>query len=194
MTNPFKTYSNILNKYLFKETIPYIEKAWNEPHRDYHNINHLNDIIAYIENKRFNLSPDQFDALILGAFFHDVYYDTRENKNYEDESIKKFLASYSHKNYNTKNLVVALIEATKYRKRPDHYLIKLFWEADNNGFYKEYDNLLKTEQQIRNEYKHVFNSIYKKNRIEFLKKNLGLFNSKVDSNLLKLIEHVKKIY
>jgi len=192
--DPFKVYKQLLENYLHKEIIPLLEQAWNEPHRYWHNKNHLEKVIECIDKNRFNLNTFNYDALILASFFHDCYYNPRENKNNEDESIKRFLSSYDNKDINLRNLVVEMINATRYRKVPQQYIIKLFWEADNNIFYESYDNLLKWEQLIKKENQHVFESIYKKKRIEFLKTNLGLFNKIVDENLEKLIKYVKEKY
>jgi len=192
--NPFTTHKQLLSKYLHSETIPYLEHAWNEPHRFYHNINHLIDIISEIDKSHFKLDPITYDTLILAAFFHDCYYNPRENKIHENESIKRFLVSYNYKDINIKNSVIAIIESTKYRKRPLPFLLKLFWEADNSGFLKGYEYLLKTENLIRKEFNFVSRSTYKEKRIEFLKSNFGLFNKNADEDLKKLIIYVENSY
>ena len=192
--NPFETYKNVLEDYLHPEVVPYLETAWKEPHRKYHTTDHLVAILKYVEKLRFHLPPNFFDALVLGAFFHDVYYNPRDSKNNEDESIKRFVSSYSSKKANIMGAVIAMIEATKHRKRPKDYLIRIFWEADNDGFTKGYNELLKNEKLIRNEFNHLPNSVYKRNRITFLKTNIGLFSTSVDADINKLIEYVQKNY
>lgn len=192
--NPFKDFKQLLEKYLHEETIPFIEGAWNEPHRKYHNINHLETIINELIKNKNIVHPSVFDALILAAFFHDVYYNPKSGKNNEDESIKRFLNSYKYSDLDLRNLIVAMIESTKHRKIPTNNYVRIFWEADNAGFYKNYDYFLNNEKQIREEFIHVPKSLYKKARLEFLKSNLGLFNSKVDENLNKLIKYVSDKY
>lgn len=191
---PFKNYKNILEKYIDQNAHILIENSWKEPHRIYHNVNHLIDILKYIEERRFQLNPIHYDILILSAFFHDVYYNPRDHKNNEDESIKLFLSSYTYKNLDIRNVVIEIINATKYRKRPKQPIVRLFWDADNNGFYKKIPYFINKEKQIREEYKHVPKNLYKKERIKFIKSNLGLFNNNVDKNLNKLIEYINDKY
>jgi len=190
----FKKYSKTLEFYLHNEIIPYLINAWNDNKRKYHNYNHLKDVIKYIERNTKNLDINviEFEILILAAFFHDAYYNTKSNKIHEDESIKLFLSSYKSNDYAVRNKVIDLINCTKFRKRPLLKLERLFWDADNNGFYKSFNTLIKNENNIRLEYLHVPKNIYKEKRIEFLKTNLGLFNSIVDNNILKLINYVNK--
>jgi predicted metal-dependent HD superfamily phosphohydrolase len=190
MINPFKHYKKILEEYLHSKTIPFLENAWNEPHRKYHSINHLNEVLEYIE-QNFNVHTIDYDSLILAAFFHDCYYNPRDNKNDEDESIKRFLSSFKDSSHRIRNVVVEMIESTKYRKVPMNYLTRMFWSADNAGFSKGYEKLLKNEKLIHQEFIHLPKKIYKKGRISFLKTNIGLFNSSVDKDLNKLIEYIK---
>ncbi|NMC58897.1 MAG: hypothetical protein GYA51_05870 [Candidatus Methanofastidiosa archaeon] len=194
--NPFIVYKEILNKYLHSNSSVKLQQAWSEPHRKYHTIEHLIDILKYIERYRFSLPNEFYDALVLAAFFHDCYYNPRNSINNEDESIRRFLMEFRSKgdNNNIRNAVMAMIEATKYRKRPSQYLIRLFWEADNNQFYNGYDTLLKNEHLIRQEFNHLPKSVYKANRIKFLKTNIGLFSANVDNDLKKLIKYIEDIY
>jgi predicted metal-dependent HD superfamily phosphohydrolase len=194
--NPFKQYKEILEKYIHSDVLSLnlLEAAWREPHRAYHNVDHLKSILEYIEQKRFDLQADQYEALVLAAFFHDVYHNPRDRKIDEDESIKRFITSFDHPNTNVRDAVVIMIESTKHRKRPGHPLVRIFWDADNAGFHKGYDWLLNNEKMIREEYKHVPKPVYKKERVKFLKTNLGLFNKEVDRNINQLIEHVNNTY
>lgn len=191
--NPFKEYKHILDKYVIQECIHFLEQAWNEPHRKYHNIHHLNEILNSIQSNRFSLSEEEFDILVLSAFFHDVYYNPRNNLVNEDESIKRFIASVKA-NPKVINYVIGIIECTKYRKIPVEPLLKMFWEIDNSGFKKGIKYMLENEKQIREEYKHVPRKLYKKNRIKFLESNFGLFNEQVNDDLHKLINYVNINY
>lgn len=101
-----------------------------------------------------------------------------------------FIGSYKYNDYDLRNAVIAMIEATKYRKKPENKLVQLFWDADNNGFYGGLKTLIDNEHKIRSEFHHFPNDIYKNNRIKFIKSNLGLFNEKVDNDLKKLIEYI----
>jgi len=196
--NPFEheTYKEILEGYLHKETIPYLEAAWREPWRHYHNIDHLNDLLETIEGymNEGKIHLLDYHSLVLAAFFHDCYYNPRDNKVDEDESIRRFIASFTDQRPVMRNAIIEMIETTKHRKRPEPKLLRLFWEADNKGFYNGYDWLIESERCIRKEYVHVPKKLYKEKRIEFIKTNFGLFDSKVDKDLERLIEYINENY
>ena len=87
--------------------------------------------------------------------------------------------------------VSKLIEITKYRKRPNNKLERIFWDADNAKFKDGYKTLLNIEMKIRKECSFLSPREYREHRIKFLKSNFGLFDSSVDKDLQKLIEYVE---
>jgi len=196
--DPFKEYKPILEEYLHKEVIPHLEAAWHEPWRFYHGMNHLITILETLKEQRTKIHPLEYDTLVLAAFFHDCYYNTRDHKVNEHESINRFTSSFKSSKkplyWKVSSAVVEMILATKFRKVPNSKLIKIFWEADNAGFYKGYEALLEYENLIRKEYVHVSKKQYKKGRVDFLKTNLGLFNESVDRDVNRLIEYVNVNY
>ncbi len=193
--DPFEEFEVILDKYILEECIPFVKAAWNEPHRKYHNIEHLKAILIDLKKCRFSFNVEEFEILVLGAFFHDVYYNTRNNLVNEDESIKRFVSSVTPMaSVRIINYVVELINCTKYRKIPIEPIVKAFWNADNAGFLKGIEHLISNEQKIRDEYPHVPKTLYKKKRIEFIKSNFRLFGNKVKDDLQELIEYVNRIY
>jgi len=193
--NPFKRYQKLLEHYLKESATDILINYWTQPERKYHDINHLNDVITYIEENGRNVSSTpQFDALILSGFFHDAVYDIRKPKNHEDDSIELFKELFIGEILPMKNKVIELIECTKHRKKPKDKLCRIFWNADNNGFTKGFSILIKNERRIKEENKHLPKKIYKEKRIKFLKSNLGLFNKIVDKNIEKNIKWVEKNY
>jgi predicted metal-dependent HD superfamily phosphohydrolase len=192
---PFKKFKKQLEQSVKPEKIKELEILWNNPKRFYHNISHLSQIISDIEKNIWfsELQVFEKNALLLAAFFHDAIYDPKKKDN-EDQSIKFFKESNIIKDKEFVDIVVRLIETTKYRKRPINKLAKIFWDADNSGFYKGYNVLLKNEKLIRKEFSWVSPEKYKEGRIKFLRSNLGLFGSYVDNDINKLIKYVEKTY
>ena len=195
MQQVFLVFKPILLNYIKEESVSILEKLWNEKSRFYHNVTHLTQIIKDIESSIWfkDLSLPEKHALVLAAFFHDAVYDPKKKDN-EDKSIELFKQLYIGKDSIMSKKVVELIEITKHRKRPYKFLQRIFWDADNTGFMKGYDTLLKNEKLIAKEYKFVNKAAYKKGRIDFIKTNIGLFNSKVDKDLEKLILYCEKTY
>jgi len=190
--NPFYRYQNLLKEYINPNAIPVLWKNWSDPRRAYHNINHLDRMINQLERNSHNFSRSEFEQLILAAFFHDAIYDPRDPQRNEDKSIQFFRRAYIGKNERF-DLVDKAIECTKYRKRPGPFPLKIFWEADNEGFRDSWSVFLKYEKAIRKEYSFVPLPEYKKARIEFLQENIGLFGPKGDENIKRLINHLQNI-
>lgn len=188
--NPFHRYQNLLKEYIRPQTVPILYGHWTSHDRYWHNLDHLNDIIAYIERWSHRFNKSEFDQLILAAFFHDAIHDTRNSEQNEEKSKKLFRDSYIGKNERF-DLVDKAIDCTKERKKPLPFPLKIFWEADNQIFRKSWMNILKWEREIRKEYAHAPDKKYKKARIDFLEKNLGLFGAKGDTNILKLIKYIR---
>jgi len=193
--DPFKTFHNVLSTYVSEKCLQELPVRWSEPHRLYHNVDHLTDILHTIEkNISFKeLSAAEKHMLLLSAFFHDIVYDPTKTNN-EDMSIKYFLHYYTSSNLSIRDNVVKLIETTKHRKRPLKKLERIFWDADNDGFKRGFEYSKLVEQKIRKEFKHVPKDKYKKARIDFLKSCTGLFGTNVDKDLIKMVEYVEKIY
>jgi predicted metal-dependent HD superfamily phosphohydrolase len=187
MVNPFVRYKNLLKEYIDERSIPVLYKNWISSYRSYHNLNHLKDIISKLEPWRHKLTQDEFEQLILAAFFHDAIYDPKKPGENEDKSIEFFRKAYIGKDKKFE-LVDKAIESTKERKRPKIGPLRIFWDADNAGFRGTWKNFLKNEKGIRKEYSYVAEKVYKENRIKFLNENLGVFGPKGDTNIMKLIK------
>lgn len=193
MENIFQKFEKILTVHVSEKSISDLEKLWNEKTRFYHNVSHLKQIISDIQKNIWfsELSLVEKHTLLLAAFFHDAIYDPKKKDN-EDKSIQFFKKSYIGKDKIMVQKVCDLIEVTKHRKRPIEKLQRIFWDADNAGFKKGYKHILHNEKLIRQEYSFVSLDAYKEGRIKFLKTNLGLFDSTVDSHIEKLIAYISK--
>ena len=190
INNPFRRYQNLLKTYISPGAIPFLYKNWTAPSRHWHDLTHLDEVIKYIEKWRHQLTMDEFEQLILAAFFHDAIYETRDRARNEDKSKKLFRDSYIGTNRRF-DLVDDAIECTKYRTRPTSPLLKIFWEADNQVFRSDWMKVLRWERNIRKEYAHINTDTYKEARIKFLEKNIGLFGAKGNTNINKLIEYIR---
>lgn len=189
INNPFQKYQNLLKEYINHRTIPLLYNNWTKPGRYYHNLDHLNDVISYIEKWKHRFTRSEFEQLILAAFFHDAIYDPRKSETNEEKSKKLFRESYIGKNERF-DLVDDAIDCTKERKKPSSFPLKIFWEADNQVFRKDWLKVLRWERGIRKEYSYVSDDTYRKARIKFLEENKGIFGAKRDTNINKLINYL----
>lgn len=192
MTPYSERYLWVLNKYIKPGYIYDLFKRWKEPHRKYHNINHLDSVLKELKKQESILGDNNshFHSLILAAFFHDVIYIPGNPTN-EEESIQFYKDSCLYK---PRKEVEELILVTKSRTRPKEKYQQIFWDADNHIFIEEWDKILEWEKGIREEFKEYPLKEYKKERMKFLRENLETFGIKGNYNIKTLIDYIKYNY
>jgi predicted metal-dependent HD superfamily phosphohydrolase len=190
--NPFKTFNNLLKPCIHEKGLKELPLRWSEPHRYYHNTTHLVNIIHDIETNMWfkGLTASEKRALMIAAFYHDAIYNPKKDDN-EERSVKLFLRDFGGTDIRMIDAVCGLIMVTKYRKRPGTKLKKIFWDADNAGFKKGFDWLMKTEKLIQKEYSYLPKEKFREGKIKFLETNIGLFGDKADKDIQKLIEYYR---
>lgn len=83
---------NLLDKYSIKANINMLLDMWNESHRHFHTLDHLNDIIDQINENYGNgkIDEKQKEKLLLTALFHDIVYEPTKQDN-EERSAEFFM-------------------------------------------------------------------------------------------------------
>ncbi len=153
-------------------------KAYDEPHRFYHTLDHIQDVLQNLNNT--NLLKQ--DELFLTAIFHDIIYNPQSATNEEDSALF-FIDSAKNTSLTQaqKEHVKQLILDTKHHI-PNVEFSEEFINADLAILSSSFDKLITYEKQIFKEFQFVDYSIYKLKRLEVLKqlnKN-GNLNSLID--------------
>jgi predicted metal-dependent HD superfamily phosphohydrolase len=178
----------------WKISIRYVDilNRWNEPHRFYHNREHLNDLFRQIKNAFDKKEYDKltYDKLILVALFHDIIYDPLSSNN-EEASAEFFLNCSKKHCLDIMDIHQAILDTKTHYS--DNQLSKIFNEFDMKIVERDYTSLLKWEEGIYNEFKSFGNNIYKCARIEFLKKMVLKYPNNSE-NLNQLIDFVEQRY
>ena len=178
----------LLEKWGIKCDINTILSMWNESHRSYHNLNHLNDLICQINENKSNFSEKEYEKLMLAAIFHDVVYDPASQTNEEDSA--KFLMECAVDKKNADILDVnQMILDTKTHNSTTN-LSESFNKYDMNIVERDFDQLLEWEKGISEEYSVYPKEQYKEGRVKFLESLLDKYTHNTE-NLLKLVEWVK---
>lgn len=150
-----------------------IIKAYSEPHRYYHNFNHISKML--INAERFNLSDKDLQTLRLAILYHDFVYIPSSKTN-EQDSVDVFMFDImNHKLLYDKTLIsegelksqVMLMILDTIKHEPtfelSKYLIDLdLWELADSEQYKINSKL------IRMEYIEYSEDIYVKARINWI--------------------------
>jgi len=194
---------DLIGQYGIDITYDEVIRRYSEPHRHFHTVEHLNDVLKQLvlkrsqllsDNKRSQRSSDNYVSMLIAAIFHDIVYDPQRRDN-EEKSIEFLDFSTSildeSEYYEIKENAKKIILATKTHDKI-HELIYSFNKIDCSILDRSLPELLKWEEQIHKEYEFT-GSEYKERRLKFLKLSIPEHMGNVN-NLNKLIEYVEKSY
>lgn len=122
----------------------------------YHDTQHTRDVVSasYQIAKAVNLSEDQTETILLGAWLHDTGYFQGKSDNHEEESIriaKEFLIELGMTPARIEE-VIGIIAATKMPQEPKNLLEEVICDADlyhlASAEYFEKSEQLKREMKV----------------------------------------------
>ncbi|MCP4322408.1 MAG: hypothetical protein GY787_11290 [Alteromonadales bacterium] len=181
------------------DTYEKLESCYSEKHRYYHNSNHINVTLKYLE--QVHDLADNYNAVELALWFHDAIYNIFSSTNELDSAnwASEFLKS-NNANDELIKIVHRLIMSTLHTITPTENDQRLIVDIDltilgcDTELYDEF------ELWIRKEYQLIPNVIYRKKRKEvlegFLAKEriyshqyfINLFEKSARKNLKSAIE------
>ena len=178
----------LLEKYSIKCDVNTLLSMWNESHRSYHSLNHLNDLINRINEDKSKYSEKEYDKLMLTALFHDIIYDPSSDIN-EEKSAEFFIDCCIDKTNLDVLEVKQMILDTK-SHTSSNMLSEAFNSYDMNIVERNFEELLEWENGISQEFSIYPEETYKEGRLMFLESLLDRYTHNTE-NLLKLIDYVK---
>lgn len=182
----------ILDSWNIKADVNMLLGMWNESHRHYHTLDHLNDLVdqinAYRENT--NCSKKEYEKLLITALFHDIVYDPMKSNN-EEMSADFFLDCCQSKNQDIEDIKNAILETKTHTSTSK--LSSIFNEFDMKILERGYNDLLEWEKGIYEEFKGYGSDVYKQGRIKFLESVIDKY-PRNSGNLSELIKYVKSNY
>ena len=180
---------DLINKYGIDITDEEVRKRYSEPHRHFHTVEHLNDVLKQIIVNRQYLPLEDFVSLIIAGVFHDIVYDPQRRDN-EEKSVEVLISYERHpmtdfRMENAKKIILATKTHDKI-----HKLISDFNGYDCSILDRDYPELLKWEEQIHKEYEFAGDG-YKERRIKFLRLSIP-DHMKNSDNINELIDYIEK--
>jgi len=176
------------------ETFNKLLAKYNEKHRHYHNVNHIEAVLKHLEKNK-HLAKD-YKAIELALWFHDAIYKVFSSSNELDSAnwARDFLQNNGVENAFI-DKVHTLIMATLHDASPVDSDEKLMVDIDLSILGSTPNTYHLFEGWIRKEYKLVPSLIYKKKRKEILTKFLDrkriysheYFYEKLENNARKNI-------
>lgn len=180
----------LLNKWNIKCDVNILLSMWNESHRHYHNLNHLNDLIQQVNENKSKFSEKEYEKLLISSLFHDCIYDPTKGDN-EEKSADFFESCCLDKNRPDIKEIKQMILDTKTHQSTTP-LSESFNNYDMSIVERDFEQLLEWEKGIAEEYKFAGDK-YKEGRLRFLESILDKYPHNTE-NLIKLVDWVKSNY
>lgn len=178
---------------------------YSEPGRYYHTLVHLEEMLGYLERSDYNSNTEDYQALVLTIFFHDLVYDPKSGTNEEDSaSLFEAFCSDCEIDNELKVRVVRYILATKqHSATEDDSCAQFLLDIDMAVLGKEQEAYFQYASLIRREYSFVDHDVYCAKRAAVLKGFLEnpIFGTRVvkddfeeqaRANLLAEIKYLKR--
>lgn len=162
------------NEALIEESYQMINASYIEPHRRYHNLQHI-DTMIYLLQKYANHITD-VDTVAFAIFFHDIVYDVKQSDNEELSALaaRAFLQRTSFPAERTAQ-VMAFIRATKtHLNTSNNTDLDYFLDFDLSILGTEPREYFTYAQQIRYEYSMYSDTQFKPGRKKVLAHFLAL--------------------
>jgi predicted metal-dependent HD superfamily phosphohydrolase len=150
-----------------------IVRAYSAPHRHYHNLHHLYNMLENLEAVKSEIL--NFDASVFALFYHDIICDPAKTGN---EKKSSQLAGKRLQDFGVderiRNKVVDLILATEKHERSDDHDLNCFLDADLSILGSEESVYRQYSVAIRNEYENVPEFLYRPGRRKVLEHFLSM--------------------
>ncbi|PCI25714.1 hypothetical protein COB57_00670 [Candidatus Peregrinibacteria bacterium] len=157
-----------------------VDELWNKivcsyggNERHYHTLDHIAHLLYFLKVR--NESLDNWPAVQLAVWFHDVIYDTqkKDNEKQSEEVAREELAILNISEDVIESVSQLILATKKHEKIRGFEDSGLFLDADLAVLGKDANEYQVYAEQIRSEYKWVDEDIYKIERVKILERFLA---------------------
>ncbi len=176
---PLELYDDLINQYA-------------EPHRYYHTVQHLEECLAkFAELKHLANYPGEIE---LALWFHDAVYDPHRNDNEELSAdwAKSSILSAGLDSI-AADRIYTLIMATQHQTKPQDNDTQIMIDVDLSILGASPQRFQEYENQIRQEYSFVPETIFRTKRAEILERFMSqstIFHTPI---FIKRYEHIARL-
>ena len=163
---------------LIKSTRAYAESILDKKmpsHMCYHDTQHTRDVVSasYEIAKAINLSEEQIETILLGAWLHDIGYHNGKSDHHEEESINIAREFLTRENVAPHRIdqVVGVIEATKMPQKPTNIMEEVICDADL--YHLASDHYFEKSDQLKKEMAETKGLAL--NEVEWFEMNVAFF-------------------
>lgn len=135
--------------------LDYVIEQYNQPHRVYHSVEHLADVLTALRRWRWRLSDVEYLMAFVALLLHDVEYHIpakeQSNESLSKDWVEWFLAVVSLRIYVDRLTVEAAIKVTEGHQPTNLIELVVCW-CDLAGFTKGTASVKAHSDKIRQEY------------------------------------------
>ena len=171
-----ETFLNLIGNY--SSDVEYNAKCWNEiernytaPSRHYHNLEHLENMLAELEEVKGEV--ENMDTLVFALFYHDVVYNAKKNDN-EHQSALFLEKSLTKTSFPHSKEAMLQIELTKEHLLSDDHDTNILLDLDLSILGAPPEVYTRYAENIRKEYQMYPDFMYRTGRKKVLKSMLEL--------------------
>lgn len=140
--------------------------AYNEPHRFYHDLNHIASMLGLLEASGFDTPLAQW-----AVWYHDVIYKPGSTKN---EKRSAELAELIMRSLNVdedliRNTVQTILETKNHQTKSTKKDVLAVLDADMSILGMDEEIYLNYRESVRKEFSHIPNFLYRRGRKKFIK-------------------------
>ncbi len=174
-----RRWRKLLKNYHIEQQIgaPFFQEilsAYSEPHRHYHNLNHLNHMFQELESYETDSSEVVTNEMLWAVWYHDIIYKPGAITNEKKSAIK---AKESMRSFNIQqssiDKVIELIMATEHHQTDsDDINTQIFLDADMAILGSDETSYSKYCKVVRKEHSGIPDFLFNRGRKKFLSSTL----------------------
>ncbi|TGL44865.1 HD domain-containing protein [Leptospira perdikensis] len=164
LISKFTNTNQVLDDSLWKE----IETRYSEPHRFYHNLNHIYQMLGEFDNTKMKLKDPEM--VLFALYYHDLVYDPKSKTNEEDSAkiAEERLSELGIAKDRVGICLLHILTTKSHRLGEAHHPdTKYFLDMDLSILGSDEEEYLEYTKNIRKEYS-VYSDDYRKGRIQVL--------------------------
>lgn len=160
------------------EKISQLSVLYTQPHRYYHNLNHINLCLWLLEKLTIDvqLPKDIKQSIELSIWFHDAIYNpySLENEKNSAELLRSSInTDHTNQIYDAYHAILATASHTKDQNLNKDDIVTMYMlDIDLAGLADDESSYKKSSDNIRKEYSFLSDEEFYKNRIKFLRNML----------------------
>lgn len=179
-----------------------LEYRYTEPHRFYHNMEHINDVLQYLFENKHEFSEYEFKTLVLAALYHDSIYEPGDKMN-EKNSVTKMMEAckdtQSPEILEEASRLIMLTDSENYHfTTDDDFVGQHFLKADLSYYTGPFESLIINNRKLFKEFQRFDLDLSMTNQVNFLKtfaeRSILANDPSAQANIDYLIEYVKSLH